>query len=176
MTKLRVLDLFSGYTLREDGVVTSRFGRVVAQQIGTYVRVELWSEGTGRKYLLHRLLADAFIPNPEGKPCVNHKDGNKHNNELSNLEWVTRSENQKHAYQNGLQKGFHPSGRSIGESHKAALCGSRWKSEVHTYTIDGAVFTNLWDAAEKVNVSRQTVLNRCKSERWPTWSKKIERR
>ena len=57
----------------------------------------------GKQSPVHRLIAMAFIPNPDNLPEVNHKDGNKQNNFVSNLEWVTRSDNQIHAIRNGLQ-------------------------------------------------------------------------
>jgi len=61
--------------------------------------------GCPRKwYQVHRLVAMAFIPNQNNKPEINHKDGNKHNNSVSNLEWVTYSENTVHGWANGLMK------------------------------------------------------------------------
>jgi hypothetical protein len=63
-----------------------------------YLGVQLANKGVRKSYLVHRLVAECFIPNP--KPLinniVNHKDGNKQNNSIENLEWVTNSENVKH--------------------------------------------------------------------------------
>jgi hypothetical protein len=64
-----------------------------------YVRVNI------KKYALHRLIAQTFIPNLENKPFVNHIDGNKTNNSVSNLEWCTCSENNLHNHKTGLTKG-----------------------------------------------------------------------
>lgn len=72
-----------------------------------YRVVSLVGRGGKRKSLkVHRLLAQTFIPNPENKPCVNHIDGDKANNTLSNLEWCTVQENVQHAYDEGLQEGI----------------------------------------------------------------------
>lgn len=63
-----------------------------------YMRVDLYNgEGKKRHMKVHRLVAEAFIPNPEGKPQVNHIDGNNRNNSISNLEWVTDQENKERA-------------------------------------------------------------------------------
>lgn len=63
-----------------------------------YLRCNIAQDGKFRLWLVHRLVAEAFIPNPDNKPEVNHIDGDKANNNVSNLEWVTREENIRHAH------------------------------------------------------------------------------
>lgn len=69
-----------------------------------YVQVELNANGRGKKHLVHRIVAEAYLPNENNLPCVNHKDGNKQNNNVDNLEWCSYSENMKHASESGLLK------------------------------------------------------------------------
>jgi hypothetical protein len=69
-----------------------------------YISVSLRNKDKKATYQLHRLVAQLFVPNTESKPIVNHIDGNKDNNFSDNLEWVTKSENTKHAHDNGLIK------------------------------------------------------------------------
>lgn len=69
-----------------------------------YKKISYYNDGEFKNYYLHRLIAMAFIPNPENKPFVNHKDGNKLNNNIDNLEWCTHSENIIHAYKNHLKE------------------------------------------------------------------------
>jgi len=69
---------------------------------GRDVRVTLWKEGKSKDYLVHRLVALAFLEQPKGKDCVNHIDGNPKNNNISNLEWCDHKENNNHAFDTGL--------------------------------------------------------------------------
>lgn len=68
-----------------------------------YLRVGLNINGKNKFYFVHRLVAENFLNKVDGKNFVNHIDGNKKNNKISNLEWCTRSENERHAWKIGLK-------------------------------------------------------------------------
>lgn len=75
------------------------------QKMRGYMYVKLMKNGIPKMSLVHRLVAEAFIPNINKKPCVNHKDSNRANNNVSNLEWVTHKENMEHASRAGHMTG-----------------------------------------------------------------------
>ena len=102
--RVKSLDRFrkngsSGYIHKE---------KILKQSLTTtgYLKVELCINKFRKSMKVHRLVAKAFIDNPENKPDVNHKDGNPLNNHLSNLEWCTERENINHAINLGLKKTF----------------------------------------------------------------------
>lgn len=80
--------------------------RILKAEVKTdgYCRVTLSLPTKRRREYVHRLVCEAFLPNPENKPCVNHKDGNRENNSLSNLEWCTVMENTKDRLERRNQK------------------------------------------------------------------------
>ena len=108
-----------------------------------YLRVILSKENTQKKCLVHRLVAKAFIPNLENKPEVNHKDGNKKNNYVENLEWSTCSENIIHSYNNNLRK----------------------PSKPHTKKVkcieNNKIYDSLSDCEKDLKISRKSIRNSC---------------
>ena len=101
---------------------------------------------------VHRLVAETFIPNVEKKRTVNHKDGNKRNNHISNLEWNTLSENVKHAYANGLKK-------------RSDNCGSP-KRKIRIVET-GEIFESIGSCARAINGDQAHISN-CLSGRYHT--------
>jgi hypothetical protein len=108
--------------------------------------VRLYKEGLGRTFLVHRLVAIAFIPTEEGRVFVNHIDGNRLNNDVNNLEWCTNAENMNHAYETGLQSRnikIELRNKSTGESHefrsmaKASEFLGRDRGTLSRYCKDG---------------------------------------
>lgn len=84
-----------------------------------YLRIRLYNEWGSKKFPVHQLVAKAFISNPENKPQINHKDLNKTNNRVENLEWVTGSENLQHFFKYGntakRREASRRSGKLLGE-------------------------------------------------------------
>ena len=98
-----------------DKIITPCYGRNPRH---AYAHINLNNpDGTQQRVRIHRLVAEAFIPNPEGLPQVNHKDGNKANNNVENLEWCTIRDNLLHSFRTGL----HPNEKFEKEAGKRAV-------------------------------------------------------
>lgn len=89
-----------------------------------YISINL---GNTRFKYVHRIIAQIFIPNPDNKPCINHKDGNKENNSITNLEWCTYSENHLHAYKNLKRK------TNLGKDLGGGLCFDKSRNKWIVY-------------------------------------------
>jgi len=115
------------YEISNDGFVRNlKTNRLLAGSHDSrgYVTVSIWVNDKLYTKKVHRLVAEAFIPNPDNKPTVNHKDGNKENNSISNLEWATHQENIDHAINTGLRdlKGMKASSNIYTDEEVHVVC------------------------------------------------------
>lgn len=164
--KCRSKIIYSRYKITTDGrVISMNYGNqgfekeLTPQKFNKYLGVNL----LGKIHTVHRLVAEAFIPNPLNKPQVNHKDGNGHNNNVSNLEWCTPSENSIHAFRVlGVAPNKSNLGRFYGDSFRAV--------EVVQYSKEGKkikTFDCARRAAHELKIG-ETAISNCLNGRTKT--------
>lgn len=121
--------------------------KLVESTVG-YLNVAL-RDGFSDKYIdVHRLVAEAFIPNPHNLPWVNHIDGDKHNNRVENLEWCTPKQNTEHAFKTGLSKDI----KGLNRRPVTVKC-------IET----GKVYSNMKECADAMNICYQYLIDRMKA-------------
>ena len=144
-------------------------GRVLRQMsVGTkrnYLKVTLTQRKTvdeprkQKAFYVHRLVAEAYIPNPEGKTDVNHIDGNPHNNNVANLEWNTRKENVNHALKIGLSKMY-------GSNHPLSKLTEEDVREIRKMYSKGEKGKGYIAIAKIYGVSQKTIEKIVKGKTW----------
>ena len=137
--------------------------KILKQHIACgYLKIRLSKDNKMKNYLVHRLVAETIIPNPENKLQVNHKDGNKLNNNVNNLEWTTRSENVNHAWKNGL----HEKTRiTVKENMTKAI--NSLKKEIEQYDLENNYirsWDSISDASREYNIDPTNIKNACKGK------------
>jgi hypothetical protein len=124
----------TGYFISTTGFVKNNQGKILKTKFKNdrYHRAPIRINNKMKKMLLHRLVAKIYIPNPDNLETVNHKDGNKDNNNVENLEWCSRENNTKHAWVTGLTK------KNLGEK-----CGSSALDDINILVL--ATMINHYD-------------------------------
>ncbi len=121
-----------------------------------YLKVSLGGRSAHKNHYIHRLVLQAFCPDSNGKPDVNHKDGNKLNNRLENLEWVSRSENMQHAMRIGLWS-------SVGTNNPQAILTPSNVKAIRQYLSEGKRYAEL---AKLFGVCRGVIGNINNGKSW----------
>ena len=162
LEKRKTIEGFPNYEITDNGCVYSKYtGKRLSTYVnqGGYEMAPLYDaiHKKAKHKSVHRLVANAFIENPELKPTVNHIDGNKLNNSVSNLEWNTYSENVKHAYRLGLNfSGLNDEYRMAG-SLKHKELSSRKVRVIET----NEVFDSLTECAKAFKCSKSCISRVC---------------
>lgn len=137
-----------------------------------YRAVSLYKNGRTEKYLVHRLVAMAFLANDECKETVNHIDGNKINNNVLNLEWSTQKENNEHAYKTGLHRiteeqinVLTKNGKQYGEKAGKRNAEKNGKPVIAVNNNDGEIrkFSSISEASRALNASPGNISNSLKN-------------
>lgn len=155
-----LIDGFTNHTITRGGaVINTKTGTVKKPWLGKngYLYVDLHENGKAHKIALHRLLAVQYIPNPDNKRTVNHKDGIKTHNELENLEWATDSENIAHAHRTGLNKGSGKHDKTFYENLiPKVLAGASLQSLLGEVGVShGQLSVHLRNAAVRLGIQEQ---------------------
>ena len=153
---------YEGYQVSNYGrVKNSKTGKILKPYLTRgYLRVSLYNESGRRCKLVHRLVAEAFLPNPQHKPAVNHINGCKTDSNVSNLEWVSASENMAHAHNNGLR----PILNTQGEKNGFAKLTEAEVIQIKQLLSDGKLTQKT--IGSQFNISRSTVKSIKSGRRW----------
>ena len=137
-----------------------------------YLTTSLCVNGKMKTIKVHRAVAMAFIPNPDNKPEVNHKDGDKTNNCVSNLEWATPKENALHAFKTGLKSGSVEKGKWLAENYGTKVLKEnslkRRKPIIATKLDDGEeiFFESAADAERRLGVAHTYISLVCRGKKY----------
>ena len=140
---------------------TSQVRELKQYDQGGYKLVGIRRNGKHHNHLVHRLVAEAFVDNPRCLNVVNHIDGNKSNNNADNLEWVTSSENTRHAIRMGLRPLICVCERKRGKENK--LC--KKVAQFTTDMVPVKVWDTTFDVEEELGYKRQFICRVCRGER-----------
>lgn len=143
---------YENYSINEFGEIrndqTQKLKTTYINKENGYVYVDLWKDNKSRKCAVHKLIAEAFIPNPLNKPTVDHKDGNRTNNAISNLRWATYSEQNSRFNEVGVRS------QKIKVTHYREERKRRGGGHVQWLGVDMVLyFDRISDAAKHFDVS-----------------------
>lgn len=159
---------YPNYIIHEDGSVWSNYhNKFIKHSFNKngYKRVCVTNDRVPRRLFIHRLLAETWIPNPENKPQINHINGIKTDNCLANLEWCTNSENQLHAYKNGLNKISDLCKQKVIAKNKLHCGNKHYLSIKVLNTKTGKIHDTIKSASEELGIKLSSLARILRGER-----------